>query len=176
VTRHLVLLGLMGSGKTSIGARVAEQLGWRLLDGDEQLATQTGGRTAAEIEAEAGIEVLHQLEADIALAALAAATPTVIGPAASVVESLAVRGALAGHRVVWLRASAELLAESAAAKSHRPLLHRGDTVALFARQLAVREPLVLPLAGLVIDVAAVTVERAADAIVAFVCQDQSARR
>ena len=67
---HVVLLGLMGAGKTSIGRIVAERLGLPLIDGDERLAEQTGGRTAAEIADEHGIDVLHDMEAEIALAAL----------------------------------------------------------------------------------------------------------
>jgi shikimate kinase len=165
---HLVLLGLMGSGKSSIGRRVAERLGWPLLDGDECLAERTGGRTAAEIADERGLDALHDLEADIAHDALSAADPTVIGPAASVCESPTVREALADQMVVWLTAPADHLARHAATKSHRPLLERGDATELFERQLAVRQPLVLPLAGLVIDVSTVTIDEAVDQIVDFV--------
>ena len=64
--RHVVLLGLMGAGKTSIGRVVAERLGLPLIDGDERLAELTGGRTAAEISEERGLGVLHDLEAEIA--------------------------------------------------------------------------------------------------------------
>jgi shikimate kinase len=168
VTRHVVLLGLMGAGKTSIGRMVAERLGWPLVDGDERLAERTGGQTAAEIADDRGLDALHELEAEIAVAALDAADPAVIGPAASVCESPAVRDALAAHDVVWLHAPPEHLAEKAVTKSHRPLLEDGDPIELFERQLAVREPLVLPLAGLVIDVSAVTDDGAADQIVDFV--------
>ena len=53
--RHVVLLGLMGSGKTSIGLRVAERMGWPLVDGDVWLEERAGGRTAAQIaEADSG--------------------------------------------------------------------------------------------------------------------------
>lgn len=163
--RHVVLLGLMGAGKTSIGTVVAERLGRPLIDGDERLAEITGGRTAAEIANERGLEALHALEAEAALAALAAADPAVIGPASSVCESAAVRDALAGHVVVWLRAPVDYLVANAVQKSHRPLLDRGDPATLFEEQLAVREPLVLPLADLVVEVAELTVDEAADEIV-----------
>ena len=170
VPRHVVLLGLMGAGKTSIGQVVAERLGLPLIDGDEQLAERTGGRTAAEISETCGLGVLHGLEAEIAIAALDAAAPAVIGPASSVCESGAVREALREHLVVWLHAPVEYLVDNAVQKSHRPLLDRGDPLELFEHQAAVREPLVLPLAGLVVDVSTVSVEEAADQIVAFVGQ------
>ena len=166
--RHVVLLGLMGAGKTTIGALVAERLGRPLIDGDERLAELTGGRTAAQISDERGLDALHALEAEIALAALAGADPAVIGPASSVCESAAVRDALVTPIVVWLHAPVDYLVATAGQKSHRPLLDDGDPVELFEAQSAIREPLVLPLADLVVDVAAVTDEEAADAIVAFV--------
>ena len=161
----------MGAGKTSIGGVVAERLGLALIDGDERLAERTGGRTAAEISDEYGLDVLHAMEAEIALAALSAADPAVIGPASSVCESAAVRDTLTAHLVVWLSAPVDYLVANAVQKSHRPLLDRGDPVELFEQQLAIREPLVLPLAGLVVDVSTVTVEEAADAIVAFAGDD-----
>lgn len=168
MARHVVLLGLMGAGKTSIGKVVARRLGLPLVDGDERLAELTGGRTAADLADEQGLAVLHALEADIALAALAMADPAVIGPASSVCESAAVRAALAGHLVVWLRAPIDQLAQRVVQQAHRPLVGHGDPSALFEQQLATREPLVLPLAGLVVDVSTMTVDAAAERIVAFV--------
>ncbi len=166
--RHVVLLGLMGAGKTSVGRRVAERLGRPLLDGDEILEERTGGRTAADVVEAEGAERLHALEAEIALECLGTTTPAVIGPAASVIEVEAVRDAMAGHVVVWLTGPVEQLAADAASKPHRPFLDDGDPVALFTRQMAVREPLVLPIADLVIDVYSMPKDDQADAIIAAV--------
>ena len=84
--RHVVLLGLMGAGKTSVGRRVATRLERPLLDGDEVLEDRTGGLTAADVVDREGAERLHALEAEIALDMLRSGTPAVIGPAASVIE------------------------------------------------------------------------------------------
>lgn len=162
---HVVLLGLMGAGKTSVGRRVATRLGRPLLDGDEVLAERTDGRTAADIVEQDGPERLHALEAEIALDMLRSTTAAVIGPAASVIEVDAVRDALADQFVVWLTGPVERLAADAAGKSHRPFVGEGDPVELFTRQMAVREPLVLPVTDLVIDVYAITKAEQADAIV-----------
>lgn len=167
-TRHVVLLGLMGSGKTSVGERVAERLDRPLVDGDAQLAKLTGGRTAADVAEAEGLEALHRLEEHIALAALAEPYPAVIGPAASACESATVREALADHTVIWLSAPAAYLAAKAAEKEHRPLLDTGDPVALFAEQIATREPLIVPLADLVIDRSVTSKDDAAAAITALV--------
>jgi shikimate kinase len=168
-TRHVVLVGLMSSGKTSVGRRVAERLGRPLVDGDEVLEARTGGRTAADVAEADGIEALHRLEEEIALAALAGPEAAVIGPAASAIDSAAFRDALAGHVVVWLSAPPAHLAERAGRKGHRPLLDGddGDDLALFERQVREREPLVLPLADLVVDVVGLSKDEQADAIAAL---------
>jgi shikimate kinase len=168
MTRHVVLLGLMGAGKTSIGRIVAERLGVRLIDGDEQLAEHTGGRTAAEIADAEGIEHLHDLEVGIALAALDSPDEAVIGPAASVCESATARDHTAGHTIVWLTAPIDYLARKATQKDHRPLVRETDPVQLLTEQRERREPLVLTLDPLVIDVSQIDDTAAADLIVALV--------
>jgi shikimate kinase len=157
----------MGSGKTSIGRLVADGLGVELIDGDEVLSERMNGRTAAEVADELGLDRLHELEAMIAVEALDAAVPAVIGPASSVCEASAVRDAMVGHTVVWLSASPELLAEKAGRKSHRPLPDGGDPIEFFRRQIAVREPLIAALDPLVVDVGAVDDDTAADMIIEF---------
>lgn len=162
--RHVVLLGLMGAGKTSVGRRVAERLGRQLIDGDAVLEDRTGGLTAAQVAEAEGLDALHTLEAEIAMEALASSTPAVIGPAASVIELDVLRDALAGHLVVWLTGSPEHLAQKAVEKDHRPLLDEGDPVQLFRDQLAVREPLIVDLADLVIDVETMSEDDQVDAV------------
>ncbi len=164
---HVVLLGLMGAGKTSIGRIVAERLGVELIDGDERLSECTGGRTAADVASAEGIEALHAMEVRIALAALASGVPAVIGPAASVCESAVVRDNLTGHAVVWLTAPVDHLARKAIKKAHRPLVHDGDPRDLLSHQMKVREPLVLALDPLIVDVSTTDDQAAADRIVSF---------
>ena len=148
---HVVILGLMGTGKTEIGRRLADALGQPLLDCDDLLEAQEG-RTAREIADGEGLAHLHDLEARIALEMLASTDPAVIGPAASTIEVDAVRDALVGHTVVWLTGPVEVLAEKAAGGEHRPLVHEGDVVELMEQQLRDREPLALAVADLVLDV------------------------
>ena len=78
-----------------------------------------------------------------------------------------VRDHLADHIVVWLSAPVEQLARKAVEKDHRPLVDDHDPVALLEHQLAVREPLVLALDPLVIDVSTTDDETAAERIIAF---------
>src|SRR3546814_12954624 len=99
--RHIVLLGLMGAGKSSVGRRVAKRLDRELIDGDVVLDERTGGMTAAEVADSEGIDALHDMEAQIALDALASPTPAVIGPAPSTIEVDPAREALPPHPGGW---------------------------------------------------------------------------
>jgi len=166
--RHVVVFGLMGSGKTTIGRRVATMLELPFVDGDEELERRTEGATAADVARDEGLPALHAREAAVARDALARSTPSVISPAASVIEDPAVRAELAQNLVVWLTAPAEVLAGRAEQDDHRPLIHDGDPVALFTAQLAARGPLIEPLADLVLDISLLPPDMAAAAIVAFV--------
>ena len=161
---HVVLLGLMGTGKTEIGRRLAEALGRPLLDCDDLLEAQEDGRTAREIADEDGLDHLHALEARIALEMIASTDPAIIGPAASTIEVDAVRDALVGHTVVWLTGPVDVLAEQASGKDHRPLVHDGDVTELMATQLGERGPLGLAVADLVLDVSASSREEQTEAV------------
>jgi shikimate kinase len=77
---------------------------------------------------------------------------------------------MAGHAVVWLTAPIEYLARKAVKKGHRPLVHDSDPLDLLTRQQAVREPLVMALDPLVIDVSTIDDHSAADLIVDFAGQ------
>ena len=119
--QHVVLVGLMGSGKTTVGLLVAQRLGWPLVDNDQELGRRIG-MTARELTAREGLEALHRAEAETLAGMLDRSDPAVIGAAASVVESAEMRDLLERHYVVWLDADPEVLAARAATGSHRPHL------------------------------------------------------
>ena len=124
--RHLVLVGLMGTGKTTVGARVAARLGWPYRDGDAMLEDSTGHTAATIVDAE-GADALHRAESRVLREALASEVTSVIGAAAAVVDDPACRAALRspGVAVAWLRADPAVLgrrfeAGSGGAGAHRP--------------------------------------------------------
>ena len=79
---HIVLLGMMGSGKTTIGTRLATHLERPFIDSDEVLLSTTG-REAARIAGEDGVEALHAIEAELLLDSLGVTRPAVIAAASS---------------------------------------------------------------------------------------------
>jgi shikimate kinase len=121
--RQVVLIGMMGSGKTTCGRLLAERLGWGFWDCDEALMESTGS-TAAEVQRSRGQAVLHAIEHRLLRNALQTHTDTVFAAAGSAVLRPAV---LARTLTVWLRASPiqEERNIATSGQQHRPLLHRG---------------------------------------------------
>jgi len=121
--RHLVLVGMMGAGKSSVGRLLARRLGRELLDSDEMIEQRTG-RTVREIWDLEGEAAFRRLEAGVLVDALGADEPSIIAAAGGVVLSEANRIALKGAQahVVWLLADVDLLLERVGNGMHRPLL------------------------------------------------------
>jgi shikimate kinase len=167
--RHVVLVGLMGAGKSTVGEGLARDLGVTFVDGDVGLTALTG-RDAATIAAEDGVPTLVALEARVLLDALAASGPSVVAAAASVVDDPGCRRALRapGIAVVRLRARPHTLAARHATAAHRRPLG-ADLVAGFATQSrarAARFAAVRPLITIDVDGLSVpeVVVRARDAV------------
>lgn len=146
---HIVVVGLMGAGKTTVGRALAARLDREFVDCDEAL-TARSGTDAATIAGRDGLGVLHALEADVLLDALDAAAPSVVAAAASTIEDARCRAALRAAFVVWLRADAAVLASRVGAQGHRPL--RDDPAAQLAEHRRRRDPLFAGVADLVVDV------------------------
>ena len=120
---HLVLVGLMGSGKTTVGRVVAERMGRHFHDTDAIIEARTG-RSVREIFSADGEEAFRDLEAEVLAEIIAEEEPSVIAGAGGVVLREANRAALrAGRcRVVWLCADPAHLIERVTNGGHRPLL------------------------------------------------------
>jgi shikimate kinase len=116
---RVVLLGMMGAGKTRTGVALAARLGWSLHDSDAELEARTG-TTGAVIAAEQGVAALHELEARILLDALEPKDPLVVCAAASVIEDHRCRAAIASSTlVVWLDAPIDVLVRRMPTGVHR---------------------------------------------------------
>lgn len=152
--RPVVLVGLMGAGKTSTARRIAAGLGRPLRDSDHDLEKQYG-LTAAEQVAQDGVAILHEREARHIREALVEQPPPVIAAAASVVEDPATRSALANAFVVWLHAPTWLLAKRMRDGAHRPH-YDADLKQMLAAQQQRRERWFRSVADLDVDVSVTT--------------------
>ena len=160
---HIALVGLMGTGKSTVGELVAKRLDLPFVDGDIELTALTG-RTAHEIAEQEGVEALHQLEAAVAMDVLALEAPVVFASSASTILSRAVRDALRGRAtVVWLHAPTITLAKKLRGKPHRPDLVP-DAAEALARMADERSPLYAELADVDYDTFGRDSEDVAEAI------------
>jgi shikimate kinase len=150
--RHVVLVGLMGSGKTTVGAALAQALGWPYRDSDAEIEARVG-LTGRAIAARDGIEALHVLERDQLLEAVADPASSVISAAASTIDDAFAREVLTEPtvRVVWLRGGPATLARRLAATDHRPDFGP-DLGKVIAEQAERREPGFAAAADVVIDI------------------------
>jgi shikimate kinase len=140
----------MGSGKTTVGALLARRLDRPFRDGDVRLEAMTG-KTAAQLAAERGGDVLHHLEVEVLARGLGERPAPVIAAAAAVVLDPRVPSLLGGAWSVWLRTDvSELVARLAGVEDHRPLA-RGDLLATLREMARIRDPLYARIADLSLD-------------------------
>ncbi|MEO3801110.1 shikimate kinase [Nonomuraea sp. B1E8] len=154
--KPVVVIGLMGSGKTTAGVLIAEALGLGFSDSDPFLKSRYGG-TAAQIAAREGAAALHLYEAEHVLLELAG-PPKVIAAAASTVEDPEVRAAMRAAFVVWVDAPDKVLAERMRSSDHRPDF---DPAAMRVR----REGYFREVANTVCDVSELSPEQVRDKVV-----------
>lgn len=163
--RHVVLIGMMGSGKTTCGRLLAKRLDWGFWDNDEALLEATG-LTAAQLQRSRGQGVLHAVEQRLLRTALQRHADTVFAAAGSVVLRPSV---LKGALTVWLRTTPvqEETNIADSGQQHRPL--PDDPIAVLQRMNAERLPAYERLADITVDVSSdpeVTCDRVLKAIAA----------
>jgi shikimate kinase len=151
VLRHIVLVGLMATGKTTVGRGLAEALGWPFSDSDAWIERELG-KTVKALADEIGIDEMHELEAAHLLQALAEPGPSVIAAAASTIDNPTCREELAdpGVTVIWLRGDPAALARRFDVQRHRPRFGLAPEQ-LLAEQAAERDPLFRALDPIVVD-------------------------
>ena len=162
--QHLVLVGMMGVGKTTVGRIVGERLGRRVVDSDQVIEARTG-RTVREIFASDGEAAFRALETEALIEALTEQEPLVIAAAGGVVLSEQNRTALrdSPSKVVWLCADPATLADRVRSGGHRPLLD-DDPEGVLQKMFAERTPLYRQVADAIVLVDGRSITDVVDAV------------
>lgn len=147
--RSIVLIGLMGAGKSAIGKRLAARLDLDFHDSDTEIEV-AAGLTVAEIFARHGEVAFRDGERRV-IARLLEGPPIVLATGGGAFMDGETR-ALIGRRAVsvWLRAELPVLLRRVLGRTHRPLLNQGDPAEVLARLSAERGP-VYALADIITD-------------------------
>lgn len=139
MTRHVILVGLPGAGKTTVGRRAATLLSTDFTDTDELVAAQSG-RSIAVIFAESGEAPFRRLESETMRRALAGPPHLIAAGAGWIAEPGNLDAAMAaGALVLYLRVAPAVAAERVGEDPGRPLLRGSDRVARLQSLLATRE-------------------------------------
>ena len=134
-----VLIGLPGSGKSTIGRRLAKAMNVSLLDTDVAIE-ETTGRTIADIFANDGEKEFRRIEESVVREALQS-HDGVLSLGGGAVTTPGVRDALAGHTVIYLEISAAEGVRRTSGSTVRPLLAGGDRGEKFKALMTERVPL-----------------------------------
>jgi shikimate kinase len=161
---HLALVGMMGTGKTTVGRRVAEALHRLFLDSDLMIEAREG-RTVREIWLTDGEPAYRVLETEVLEEALASPDPAVVAAAGGVVLKEENRRLLERADVCTVRlvADPEVLVTRVGRHGHRPLLD-DDPLTALRRLSTEREDLYREVADATVDTGRTPIQQVTDEV------------
>ena len=139
-TKSLILVGLMGAGKSAIGRRVASRLQMKFLDADTEIEL-AAGQSISDIFAEHGEAYFRDREEKI-IERLLVDGPLILATGGGAFMSEVTRKNIKAHGIsVWLRAELDVLMERVGRRDHRPLLRTEDPRAVMQKLIDERYPI-----------------------------------
>jgi shikimate kinase len=137
--QSIVLVGLMGCGKSAIGRRLAAKLALPFVDADEEIE-KAAGKSIEDIFTDHGEPYFREGERKVLLRLLRSG-PQVLATGGGAFMNEETRGAIAEHGIsVWLRAELPLLVRRVGKRGNRPLLKGGDPEAVLQNLMTTRYP------------------------------------
>ena len=137
--RSIVLVGIMGCGKSTVGKRLAQRLGLEFIDADSEIE-RAANMSVAEIFAEHGEPYFRSGEERV-IARLLSEGPQVLATGGGAFISEATRNEIAEHGLsLWLKVDFETVMARVRRRSTRPLLQNPDPEGTMRKLMAEREP------------------------------------
>lgn len=140
LTKTIVLVGLMGAGKTTIGRRLAKTLGVAFKDSDDEIsiAAECSIPDIFEIHGE---EIFRDLEKRVISRLLQDEAPQVLATGGGAWMQPETRELIKKHALsIWLKADLDVLLERVSRRGGRPLLEKGDKRAILSKLIDERYP------------------------------------
>ena len=138
--RSVVLIGLMGAGKTAVGRRLANRLDLPFIDADSEIE-EAAGASISEIFAEHGEAYFRQGERKV-IARLLENGPQVLATGGGAYMNPDTRANIKAHGLsVWLKADIKVLMKRVGRRDNRPLLAAGDPEKVMKRLMEERYPI-----------------------------------
>lgn len=138
--RSIVLIGLMGAGKTAVGRRLANRLDLPFIDADSEIEVAAGA-SISEIFAEHGEAYFRQGERKV-IARLLENGPQVLATGGGAYMNPDTRANIKAHGLsVWLKADIKVLMKRVGRRDNRPLLAAGDPEKVMKRLMEERYPI-----------------------------------
>lgn len=137
-TRSIVLVGMPGSGKSSVGRRLAQRIGLNFIDADITIQEAAGGMSITDIFAKHGEPEFRSLEARV-IARLLESGPAVIATGGGAFMNADTRKLISERGIsIWLNAEIEILLGRIKRKNDRPMLQVDDPEGVLKRLLSER--------------------------------------
>jgi shikimate kinase len=139
--RSIVLVGMMGAGKSTIGRRLSVRLRLPFMDADSEIELAHAGMTIPEIFAAYGEPYFRDGEARV-IARLLDGGPSVLATGGGAFMREETRNRIRDKAVsIWLKADADIIMKRVKRRADRPLLQTADPAATVGRLIEEREPI-----------------------------------
>lgn len=137
--KPIVMVGLMGAGKTKIGSLLAESLGWDFVDADHEIE-QAAGCTISEIFERHGEAAFRDLERRVIARLMSEELKVIATGGGAVMNEQTADLVFDKAMTVWLKADLDVLLDRTSRNNKRPLLRNGDPAEILQALMEKRHP------------------------------------
>ncbi len=176
MVQNLILIGFMGTGKTSVARCCAPRLNWLFVDIDQEIEAKLQC-SIADVFSSHGEQFFRQVELEV-LRAVLQRNQQVVATGGGVVTQPAARSLLehsrnTGSRIIWLQARPEVILKRVGRSRKRPLLNHSNPLLVINELLAKRQRWYQQVADVVIDTSDLTIDEVVQTVLSYLEMGES---